>query len=118
MQVTGSATLAVANQSAVTPQPRLVRAAQEFEAQLMKELLKPMVASDGLMGDEGDSGAAAGSVLGEFATEALGRALSAQGGLGLASNIVRSLSHAGNHNQLPRVTKKCTEITYSGSLND
>lgn len=106
MEVTGSAILAVANQSASTPQARLVHAAHEFEAQLMKELLKPMVASDGLTGYEGDSGAAAGSVLGEFATEALGRALSEQGGLGLASNIVRSLSHAGNHNQLPKVTEK------------
>ena len=104
MQVTGSATLAVASQSAVTPQPRLVRAAHEFEAQLMKELLKPMTASDGLTGDEDDSGAGAGAVLGEYATEALGRALSEQGGLGIASSIVRDLSHSANHSQLPKVT--------------
>ncbi|MDE3186064.1 MAG: hypothetical protein KGM96_00905 [Acidobacteriota bacterium] len=103
-QVTWTATLAVANQSATPTQPRLVRAAHEFEAQLMKELLKPMAASDGLTGDEEDSGASAGGVLGEFATEALGRALSEQGGLGIASRIVRDLSHSGNHSQLPKDT--------------
>ena len=35
-------------QTAVTPQPRLVRAAHEFEAQMMKEILKPMSGSDAL----------------------------------------------------------------------
>ena len=35
------------------PQPRLVRAAHEFEAQMMKELLKPMTASGSLTGDGG-----------------------------------------------------------------
>jgi Rod binding domain-containing protein len=105
MQVTGTATAAVANQGAATSQPRLVRAAHEFEAQLMKELLKPMTASDGLAGDEDDSGAGAGGVLGEFASEALGRALSEQGGLGIASSIVRDLSHAGNHGQSSKVTR-------------
>lgn len=105
MQVTGTASMTVANQSATTAQPRLVHAAHEFEAQLMKELLKPMTASDGLTGDEDDSGAGAGGVLGEFATEALGRALSEQGGLGIASSIVRKLSHAGNHSLLPKVTE-------------
>ncbi len=34
------------------PQPRLVHAAREFEAQMMKELLKPMTGSDALLGDE------------------------------------------------------------------
>ena len=76
------------------PQPRLVRAAHEFEAQLMKELLKPMMSSDVLFGEGGDTGS--GGILNEFAGEALGRALSEQGGLGIASSIVRGLSQAGN----------------------
>ncbi len=103
MQVTGPGTRDAANESAPAPQARLVKAAHEFEAQLMKELLKPMTSSDGLTGDEESSGAGAGGVLGEFATEALGRALSEQGGLGIASSIVRNLSHAGNDRQLSRV---------------
>lgn len=76
------------------PQPRLVRAAHEFEAQLMKELLKPMTSNDVLFGEGGDAGS--GGILGEFAGEALGRALSEQGGLGIANSIVRSLSDVGN----------------------
>jgi Rod binding domain-containing protein len=78
----------------VVPQPRLVKAAHEFEAQLMKELLKPMTAHDGLFSEGGDAGSS--GVLGEFGAEALGRALSEHGGLGIANSIVRSLSHAGN----------------------
>ena len=38
------------------PQPRLVRAAHEFEGQMMKELLKPMTDGDALTGaEDGDS---------------------------------------------------------------
>jgi Rod binding domain-containing protein len=79
-----------------TTQPRLVRAAHEFEAQMMKELLKPMTAADGLTGEDEDAGSGSGGALGEFASEALGRALSERGGLGIANSIVRDLSHSGN----------------------
>jgi len=46
-------------------QSKLVKAAHEFEGQMMKELLKPMTASDGLTGtdanDSGDSDSISGS---------------------------------------------------------
>jgi Rod binding domain-containing protein len=77
-----------------TPQPRLVRAAHEFEAQMMRELLKPMSGGDALFGEDGESGS--GGALGEFASEALGRSLSEQGGFGIANKIVRELSRSGN----------------------
>ncbi len=38
--------------------PRLVKAAHEFEAQMMKELLKPMTESRSFTGDDEDSGSA------------------------------------------------------------
>lgn len=79
-----------------TPQPRLVRAAHEFEAQMMKELLKPMTGGDGLTGEDDDAGSGAGGALGGFASEALGRALSERGGLGIANSILRDISHSGN----------------------
>jgi Rod binding domain-containing protein len=84
-------------QSASSPQPRLVKAAHEFEAQMMNELLKPLTASDGLTGDEDDARAGSVGALGAFASEALGRALSEHGGLGIADSIVHSLSHSGIH---------------------
>jgi Rod binding domain-containing protein len=78
------------SQSAIVPQPRLIQAAHEFEAQLMKEMLKPLASGDGSDGRDEDSGS--GGPLADFATEALGQALSRQGGLGIATNILHSLS--------------------------
>ena len=85
-------------QGRMTPQPRLVRAAHEFEGQMMKELLKPLTSADALTGDDGDSdgGEGASGALGEFASEALGQALSAQGGFGIANGIVKQLSKSRN----------------------
>jgi Rod binding domain-containing protein len=78
------------NQSATFPQSRLVQAAHEFEAQLMKELLKPL--TNGSSADGKDEEPESGGPLADFATEALGQALSRQGGLGIATNILHSLS--------------------------
>ncbi len=74
-------------------QPRLIRAAHEFEGQMLKELLKPLTAGDGLTGDEADSSK---GILGEYASEALGKALSEQGGFGIADRILHDLSRSGN----------------------
>lgn len=86
------------------PSPKLVRAAHEFEAQMMKELLEPLNHSSSLLGSDGDddsglssgdsSGGISGSTgaLGEFASEALGKALSEGGGFGIATGIVKQLS--------------------------
>jgi Rod binding domain-containing protein len=80
--------------TAATPQPRLIHAAHEFEAQMMQELLKPMTEGDGPDGD-GDSACGSGGALGEFASEALGRGLSERGGFGIAASIVRELTASG-----------------------
>lgn len=80
---------AQASQAAIHPEPRLVKAAHEFEAQLMNELLKPMTHSSSL-GDDPEAGSE--GALADFATEALGQALSQQGGLGIAGAIIRNLS--------------------------
>lgn len=101
-----------ANQGDPVPSSKLVHAAHEFEAQMMKELLKPMTNSDPLTGDdEGadgvlDSGAGSGGTLGEFASESLGKALSERGGFGIANRIVSQLSHSGNHDKTGIVTKE------------
>lgn len=79
------------NRGNAQPSPRLISAAHEFEGQMLKELLKPMTESDGLGGSDRGS-----EVLGEFSSEALGKALSEQGGFGIAKQIIGQLSHAGN----------------------
>jgi Rod binding domain-containing protein len=98
---------AAAAAAAPTPAPRLVRAAHEFEAQMMKELLKPLNSSDPLGGDEDDdtgSDSDSGNALGEFASEALGRALSEHGGLGIANKIIQELTQHGNKRAAAPVT--------------
>jgi Rod binding domain-containing protein len=100
---------AAAQTPSVAPPPRLVRAAHEFEAQMMKELLKPLTHSGSALGggdeaddDSGDgSGLGSGSAgaLGEFASEALGKALSEGGGFGIATGIIRQLTPAANQGQ-------------------
>ena len=87
--------------------PRLVRAAQEFEAQMMKELLKPMTGQDALTGEESVTGgdAGAGGALGEFASEALGQAISRHGGFGIADRIVHDLSRPGHASANGKIAK-------------
>ena len=65
----------------------LVRAAHEFEAQMMKELIRPITGCD-----QGCNEAGSGGPLSEFAGEALGQALSRAGGFGIADRILASLS--------------------------
>jgi Rod binding domain-containing protein len=103
MILTG-ATAAAANSERPVAQPRLVQAAHEFEAQMMAELMKPLTRNDSLMGDGDDSGSGSGGALGDFASAALGRALSEHGGVGIATSIVQQLSHSGNHSQPAQVT--------------
>ena len=82
-----------------SPSPKLVRAAHEFEAQMMKELLKPMTGDNALVGDDDGSGLELGSgsgsegALADFASESLGQALSQRGGFGIADRIVKELGH-------------------------
>jgi len=67
---------------------------------MMKELLEPLNHSTSLLGADGDddSGDSSGSTgaLGEFASEALGKALSEGGGFGIATSIVKQLSKTGD----------------------
>jgi len=103
---------AAASDAQATPSPRLVKAAHEFEGQMMKELLQPMMAGDALTGSEdgdtdlsGSSGSGSAGALGEFASEALGQALSERGGFGIADRIVKELSHSGNQLGNGKVTR-------------
>jgi Rod binding domain-containing protein len=91
-----AAAAATSGGTATAPSPRLVSAAHEFEAQMMKELLKPLMSTNGLDGEENETASGSGGALGEFATEALGRGLSEAGGFGIANSIVRQLTSSSN----------------------
>ena len=105
--------LNVSNRVACTEQghggdPRLPKAAHQFEALMMKELLAPLSRSSSLFGDanDGETG-----VLGEFASESLAGALSAGEGFGIAERIVHSLSRSGNSSAAPGVTGEVDKNT-------
>jgi peptidoglycan hydrolase FlgJ len=113
--------------SSSAPSPKLVHAAQEFEAQMMKELLNPMTGQDSdgtdpLFGDEdgGDSsglslgsGSGSGGALADFASEALGQALSQRGGFGIANQIIHELSPAaGSPNPASGAAKVTSKVTH------
>jgi peptidoglycan hydrolase FlgJ len=101
---TGSSSGATAS----TPQPRLVHAAHEFEASMMKELLKPLQ-HDSLFSEDGsDDSSGSNGALADFASEALGKALSEHGGFGIAKRILDQIGSKGaeksttsNTNTLP-----------------
>jgi len=99
------------------PSPRLARAAHEFEGQMMKELLKPLTSDDPLTGagDDPDSGMGAGGALSEFASEALGQALSMRGGFGVSDRIIHTLSASGNQGRAATVTRNQHGNTVMGA---
>jgi Rod binding domain-containing protein len=91
-----------ATASTAVPAPRLVSAAHEFEAAMMKELMAPLEQGHELGGNDDDEGGST-SALGSFAGEALGKAISEHGGFGVAKSILHQLSTGSNHSGKPAV---------------
>jgi len=73
---------------------RLVHAAQEFESYLMKELTAPLVKRD-CLAEESDQEEGSSGALGEFAANALAQALSRDGGLGIAEQVLQHFPSLG-----------------------
>ncbi|MHB1022541.1 MAG: hypothetical protein ACYC46_06280 [Acidobacteriaceae bacterium] len=77
-----------------THDAKLEKAAHEFEASMMQELLKPMRAKDPLFsadssmaGGGDDSGDSAG-VMADYGTQVMAEAISQSGGLGIAKQVI------------------------------
>lgn len=101
---TGTGARLVATTSASGAQPRLVKAAHEFEGQMLKELLKPLSTSGSFFG--GEDGEDSSNALASYATDALGQALSSGRGFGIADQIVREVTESGKQRAAPKVTGK------------
>lgn len=116
MDVTGTKPLAAAGQKAATHvaawKSKLADGAHQFEAMMIEGMLKPLHfggapgsldTADG--GDPDESSDAAADVVRSFGTEALARAIAHGGGFGLATQIIRQVSHeqlaAGHPPQVP-----------------
>jgi flagellar protein FlgJ len=79
-------------------QAKLVDAAQQFEATMLQELLKPMQNGQNSWGGEEKSDDSASDTIRSFGTEAIAKAISKGGGFGIAKQIVSkvTLEHQKN----------------------
>jgi flagellar protein FlgJ len=69
-------------------QAKLVDAAQQFEATMLQELLKPLQHGQDSWGGEVKSDDSASDTISGFGTEAIAKAISKGGGFGIAKQIV------------------------------
>lgn len=90
MRITSDRLIAQATSQANQKDLQLVDAAQQFEAMLMQEMLKPMRAGpDDWCGEKSDDSAA--ETISSFGTEAIAKAISRAGGLGIATQVIRQV---------------------------
>jgi peptidoglycan hydrolase FlgJ len=73
-------------------QAKLVDSAQQFEATMLQELLKPMQHGQSSWGDEEKSEDSASGTMSSFGTEAIAKAISKGGGFGIARRVVEQIS--------------------------
>jgi flagellar protein FlgJ len=92
--VTSQSTTAIEGQK----QAKLVDAAQQFEAAMLQELLKPMQHGQDSWGGELKSDDPASDTISSFGTEAIAKAISKGGGFGIAKQIVSKVTLEGQRN--------------------
>jgi flagellar protein FlgJ len=80
-------------------QAKLVDAAQQFEAMMLQEMLKPMRGGkDSWDGDDKSDSDSASDTISSFGTEAFAKAISKGGGFGIARQVISQvkLEHQRN----------------------
>jgi flagellar protein FlgJ len=82
---------------------KLVDAAQQFEATMLQELLKPMQHEHSSWGGEEKSDDSASDTISSFGTEAIAKAISKGGGFGIAKQIISkvTLAHSRKSEKKP-----------------
>ena len=81
--------------AASTPQvnPKLVNAAHQFESMMLQQMLKPMMShEDSWGGDDGESRDSSMDTISSFGTEAVATAISKDGGLGIARQVIQQVT--------------------------
>ena len=76
----------------VQKQAKLVDAAQQFEATMLQELLKPLQHGQSSWGGEERGDDSASDTISSFGTEAIAKAISKGGGFGIAKQIVSKVT--------------------------
>jgi flagellar protein FlgJ len=73
-------------------QAKLVDAAQQFEAAMLQELLKPMQHGQSSWGGDEKSDDSASDTMSSFGTESIAKAISKGGGFGIARSVVKEVT--------------------------
>lgn len=76
---------------------KLADAAQQFEAMMMQEMLKPMRSGQDSW-DEEKRDDSASDTISSFGTEALAKSISKAGGLGIAKQVIRQVTQEHEKN--------------------
>jgi len=99
LEVTSESTAAMEGQKQV----KLVDAAQQFEAAMLQELLKPLQHGQNSWGGEEKSDDSASDTISSFGTEAIAKAISKGGGFGIAKQVISkvTLEHQRNSEKKP-----------------
>jgi peptidoglycan hydrolase FlgJ len=99
MRITSDVPSQVAPGLDVQKQAKLVDAAQQFEAMMLQEMLKPMRGGkDSWGGDDKSDSDSASDTISSFGTEAFAKAISKGGGFGIAKQVISQvkLEHRKN----------------------
>lgn len=99
MQVADVAGQPLETKAAEVRQQKLVHAAHEFEAQMMQELLKPLM--HGMSEDSEDGSDGQGNALGMYGMETLAQGISERGGLGIANRLIERLARPDRAQGVP-----------------
>ncbi len=86
-------------------QAKLTDAAHQFEGMFLQELLKPMQAKNSLTGDDkSDDSDSSADTLQSYGTEAVAKAISAQGGFGIARQVIQQINNSSQEHQRTQKT--------------
>ena len=88
----------------VQKQAKLVDAAQQFEATMLQELLKPLQHGQSSWGGEESSDDTASDTISSFGTEAIAKAISKGGGFGIAKQIVSKVTLEHQRNSQKKIS--------------
>jgi flagellar protein FlgJ len=86
-------------------QAKLDDAAQQFEATMLQEMLKPLQHGQDSWGGEVKSDDSATDTISSFGTESVAKAISKAGGFGLAKQIVAKVTAEHQRNSEKKISK-------------
>ena len=92
MKISSNATSQPTAEIDIQKQAKLVDAAEQFEAALLQELLKPMQRGESSWGGEEKIDDTSLDTMSSFGTEAIAKAISKGGGFGIAKQIVSKVA--------------------------